>query len=391
VSPSTATVPQRALMRMIATPDSGLLAWSIPPLPASFLPRSLQVSSPGCRFLARVSSRILIADNNGAASGVLAGWLTAAGHECTTTATGEALSDARRLSPDVVIVSVRGSDDGGLWVMRALRAQREQTAVIVVASPPDFDVAVTANRLGVVDCLPGPPTKGAVIEAVTRAGLWRDAVAAAQSDVDRYPDEIAVQRSQLHETLSRVDPDAAQSVLLAILEARTPDTHDHAQRVAKTAVMIGRCMGLPGSQIEELQRAALLHDIGKIAIPARLLADTASLSEADIAMLRQHVTIGAEILGAVPVLAFAAPIVLATHERLDGRGYPAALAGDAIPLEARIISVADVYDALTGVRPYREPVSHDQANAELVRAAGQHLDPTVVRAWLGLSEDVRCS
>jgi putative two-component system response regulator len=103
------------------------------------------------------------------------------------------------------------------------------------------------------------------------------------------------------------------------------------------------------------------------------------------------VTIGADILRAIPGLASAAPIVLATHERMDGHGYPAALVGDAIPLAARIIAVADVYDALTGVRPYREPVSRDQANAELVRASGRHLDPVVVRAWLGLTEDVRCS
>lgn len=322
---------------------------------------------------------------------MLATWLTAAGHACTTALTGDALSDARRLGPDVAIIAVRGTDDGGLWVTRALRAQHEQTAVIVVASPPDFDVAVAANRLGVVECLPGPPTRGALIEAVTRAGLWRNAVEAANIGVDGYVDEMALQRSQLHETLSRVEPDAAQSVLLAILEARTPDTHDHSQRVARMAVGVGRCMGLPATKIERLQRAALLHDIGKIAIPARLLADTTSLSEVDVAMLRQHVTIGAEILRAIPVLAFAAPIVEATHERIDGRGYPASRAGEDIPLEARIISVADVYDAMTGVRPYRDPVSRDQANAELVRASGHHLDPVVVRAWLGLTEDVRCS
>lgn len=339
----------------------------------------------------RVSSKVLIADSNGEASGLLAGWLTAAGHACTTSATRDALSDARRLVPDVAIVAVHGADDGGMWVMRALRAQHEQTAIIVVASPPDFDVAVTANRLGVVDCLPGPPTRGALIEAVTRAGLWRDAVEAAQANIDRYPDEMAEQRSQLHETLSRVEPDAAQSVLLAILESRTPDTHDHSQRVAQTAVTLGRGLGLATEQIADLRRAALLHDIGKIAIPARLLADTRTLSGADIAMLRQHVTIGAEILRAIPNLAFAAPIVEATHERIDGRGYPKALTGEAIPLAARIIAVADVYDALTGVRPYREPVSRDQANAELVKASGHHLDPVVVRAWLGLSEAVRCS
>jgi putative nucleotidyltransferase with HDIG domain len=338
-----------------------------------------------------VSSKVLIADADGEASGLLAGWLTTAGHACTTTSPADALTAARQGLPDIVIVSVRSSDDGSMWVLRSLRAQHDTTAAIVIASPPDFDVAVTANRLGVVDCLPGPPTRGAVIEAVTRAGLWRHAVEAAQANAGRYADEMDEQRAMLHDTLSRVEPDAALSVLLAILEARTPDTHDHSQRVASMSVTLARCLGVGDDQIEPLHRAALLHDIGKIAMPARLLADTASLTDADITMLRQHVTIGAEILRAIPVLASAAPIVEATHERMDGHGYPASLVGEAIPLAARIIAVADVYDAMTGVRPYRDPVSGDQANAELVRASGRHLDPQVVRAWLGLAEGVRCS
>jgi putative nucleotidyltransferase with HDIG domain len=338
-----------------------------------------------------VSSKVLIADSNGEAGGLLASWLTAAGHECVTTDTSEALSDVRRLMPEVTIVAAHGADDGGMWVARALRTQHEDTAVIVVASPPDFDLAVTANRLGVVDCLPGPPTKDALLDAVTRAGLWRDAVKAAQANVDRYPDDIAEQRVRLHATLARVEPEAAQSVLLAALEARTPDTHDHSRRVADMSVTLARSLRLPEAQLEHVHRAALLHDVGKIAMPPRLLADARHLGEDDLALLRQHVTIGAEILRAIPVLAYAAPIVEATHERVDGRGYPAGLTGTDIPIEARIIAVADVYDALTGVRPYREPVSRDHANAELVRAAGHQLDAAVVRTWLGLAEDVRCS
>ena len=110
---------------------------------------------------------------------------------------------------------------------------------------------------------------------------------------------------------------------------------------------LARRMGLSDEQVDVIERSALLHDIGKIAMPARLLADTRSLSEADFTLLRQHVTIGADILRAIPTLSTVASIVEATHERIDGRGYPSGLFGDAIPIEARIISVADVYDALT--------------------------------------------
>ena len=338
-----------------------------------------------------VSSRVLIADSHGESGGQLAAWLGASGHHCTPAATADALTAVRRLAPDVAVVAVRGSDDGGMWVVRALRAQHPETAVVVIASPPDFDVAVTANRLGVVDCLPGPPTRGAVTDAVNRAELWRTATAAARSNLEMYADELEQQRSRMHDAVAQVEPDAAQAVLLALLESRSPDTHDHSQRVAGHAASLARRCGLSAAAVQRVERAALLHDIGKIAMPTELLGDTRRLSAEEVEMLRQHVTLGAELLMALPSLSSLAPIVAATHERVDGGGYPNGLAGEAIPIEARIIAVADTFDAMTGVREYREPVSRDQANAELVRASGSHLDSAIVRAWLGVTEEVRCS
>lgn len=339
-----------------------------------------------------MSARVLIVDNNADSRGQLEGWLGSAGYRCVSAATADALPEARRDAPHVAFIGVQGLDDGGMWVVRTLRSQFDTTAVVLVANPPDFDLAVTANRLGVVDCLPGPPTRGAVIDAARRAALWQAAVTAARHTPEEpYEREVADQRSRLQETVRTVDADAAQSVLLAILEARTPDTHDHSQRVAVSAVQLAQRLGLDRADVRAVERAALLHDIGKIAIPPRLLSRAVSLTEDDIRTLQQHVTIGAEVLMAVPTLAGSAPVVVATHERFDGTGYPAGLVGEEIPLAARIIAVADTFDALTEVRSYRDPVSRDQANAELVRVAGTHLDPLVVRAWLGVSEAVRCS
>jgi putative two-component system response regulator len=135
----------------------------------------------------------------------------------------------------------------------------------------------------------------------------------------------------------------------------------------------------------------LLHDIGKIAVPPRLLAQSGPLTSEEITCLRRHVTVGAEVLAEIPTLAPVAPIVAATHEKYDGTGYPKSLMGVDIPLGARIIAVADVYDALTAQRPYSDPISHDEANAELVRSSGSHLDPDVVRFWMEMIETLRCS
>jgi len=114
------------------------------------------------------------------------------------------------------------------------------------------------------------------------------------------------------------------------------------------------------------------------------------LTDEELKVVQRHVTIGAELLAEIPTLTGVAPLVAATHERYDGDGYPTGLFGDAIPLGARIIAVADVYDALTGRRPYNDPMSHDDANAELVRSAGSHLDPDVVRGWMQMVEDRQC-
>jgi putative nucleotidyltransferase with HDIG domain len=162
-------------------------------------------------------------------------------------------------------------------------------------------------------------------------------------------------------------------------------------RVARSAAALARTMRLAPVEIRDVRSAALLHDIGKVAVPPRLLAMPGPLSDDEIACLRKHVSVGAEVLAEIPTLASVAPIVRATHERFDGSGYPEGLVGVDIPLGARIIAVADAYDALTAQRPYNDPVSHDEANTELVRSSGSHLDPDVVRFWMEMIEMVRCS
>jgi HD-GYP domain-containing protein (c-di-GMP phosphodiesterase class II) len=154
--------------------------------------------------------------------------------------------------------------------------------------------------------------------------------------------------------------------------------------------MLGRALGVPLDQIPDIRRAALLHDIGKVAVPARILNSRTRPTEDEVLALRLHVTIGEEVLTGVPRLATSAVLVGATHENYDGTGYPSRLRGESIPFGSRIIAVADVYDAMTSIRPYREPLTHDEANTELMRVAGTQLDPDVVRAWTRMTESRPC-
>jgi HD-GYP domain-containing protein (c-di-GMP phosphodiesterase class II) len=155
------------------------------------------------------------------------------------------------------------------------------------------------------------------------------------------------------------------------------------------AVILAQRLGLDPDAVTDVERGALLHDIGKVAMPDSIIHKPGPLSEPEIAVVWSHPQVGHDIVSVVPALQPVAEIILASHERYDGQGYPRRLAGSAIPIGARITSVADVFDVLTSPRTYREPVSSEQACAELARCAGSQFDPEVVREWVRLVGSVR--
>ena len=156
----------------------------------------------------------------------------------------------------------------------------------------------------------------------------------------------------------------------------------HDGRVAHLAVDIGRQIGMPASELEVLGRAGLLHDVGKLGIPASILDKPAALTEAEWRIMRTHPELGLAILGATGRITREMLAVLYHHERMDGAGYPHGLAASEIPIEARIVAVADTFDALTSDRPYRRALTHSDALRRVRREAGEHLDPTLVGALL---------
>ena len=171
-----------------------------------------------------------------------------------------------------------------------------------------------------------------------------------------------------------------QSVLMQLLTEREPALHSHLCGVGALALAIGRRFGLDSEQLDELRRAAELHDLGKLAIPDELLHKPGPLSEGERDFFRQHTIIGERILAVAPSLRVIARLVRSSHERWDGKGYPDALAGEAIPLGARIIAACDAYDAIVSDRGYRARRSVVEAIAELRRHAGSQYDPRVVEA-----------
>ncbi len=175
---------------------------------------------------------------------------------------------------------------------------------------------------------------------------------------------------------------AAIKALAAALDARDPYTSGHSERVSALAVMVGRHMTLADEEIEILRLGALLHDIGKIGIRDRVLSKRGPLTDEEFEIIKTHPTVGANILRHVPFLTRHMPIVELHHEQPDGRGYPHGLFGHATPLLARIVHVADAFDAMTSARAYRPAQGESHALAELTRHRGTQFDPEVVDAFM---------
>jgi putative nucleotidyltransferase with HDIG domain len=177
--------------------------------------------------------------------------------------------------------------------------------------------------------------------------------------------------------------------LARTIDAKSPWTAGHSTRVADIALAIGRSMRFDAPSLERIRRGALLHDIGKIGISADILDSPLPLTDDQRAIVQQHPALGARILEPLPHCADILPMVLQHHERFDGAGYPAGLAGSAIALDARVLAVADVYDAMTSERPYRRGLPARDAVVRIAAAAGAHFDPDVVDAFLSAFRDRR--
>ncbi len=191
----------------------------------------------------------------------------------------------------------------------------------------------------------------------------------------------AVGHALSHKVLKEAFTGTIRSLAEAI-DAKDPSTRGHSDWVSKYALMIGRQLGLESGLLDDLKYAGYLHDVGKIGIPDNILGKTSQLSAEEWKLMKKHPIVSARILEPVPIPPVIKAAIRHHHERFDGKGYPYGLAGEAIPLAARILSVADSYDAMTSDRPYRRALSDEQAVAELTRRSGTQFDPAVVGAFL---------
>ena len=174
------------------------------------------------------------------------------------------------------------------------------------------------------------------------------------------------------------------SVLSWAIEARDPYTRGHSARVTALAEAVARKLGWSEERLASLRLGGPLHDIGKLAVSDEVLRKAGRLDDHELAQIREHPKTGARLILRIAALRDAIPYVLYHHERWDGAGYPSGKAGEEIPLEARVLAVADAFDAMTSDRPYRRALTHEEALAEVERCAGTKFDPQIASVFLEL-------
>jgi cyclic di-GMP phosphodiesterase len=286
-----------------------------------------------------IPAKILVADDDEISSRFLKRLLTRDGHQVTVVSTAEAaLASCIANPPDIVLVDLV-AQGGGFDICRRLKAQllTRLTPVVIVTSRADRDDRLRGIEAGADDFLTKP------FDSLELRARIRSLVR-----LKRYTDEL----------------ESAESVILglgATIEARDPCTQGHCQRLARYAGSLGRLLMLDETDLGALERGGFLHDIGKIAVPDRVLLKGGRLDPQESMVMREHPIVGDALCAGLRSLRSVRPIVRHHHERLDGSGYPDGLRNGAVPLLAQIVGLVDVFDALTTDRPYRAPMPREMA------------------------------
>jgi putative nucleotidyltransferase with HDIG domain len=320
------------------------------------------------------SSSILVVDDEEAVATVLARGLTYAGYDVDVAhSSQEALERLADRTFDVLLTDIHMPRMKGDEMQRIARERDPDLAVLLITAAEDVKTAVECMKDGVYDYLTKPFNLANVVMRVNRAVERRRL---QQENID-YRLHLEQRVTEKSERLRRTMQGSLEALIHA-LDARDPNTHNHSARVADLASEIAARLR-PGDHAfaNRVRIAALFHDIGKIGIPDGILIKNGPLQEDEMVLVRRHPVIGAEIL--TPLLdAETVAMVRGHHERIDGGGYPDGLAGEAIPLGARIIAVADAYDAMTSMRPYRSEIARREVLTLLLQGAGRQWDSDVL-------------
>jgi len=328
--------------------------------------------------------KCLVVDDEPRLRRVLVRLLEGEGFTCTEAGSGtEALEIMQHDPVPLVISDLRMPQMDGVTLLREVIAKWPDTAVIVVTAVAEVESAVACLQLGALDYVAKPFHLDEVRARVTQALDKRRLILENRMFQRELEQRVQEQARRIEElSLERLQ------ALVHIVEEKDTYLRGHSVRVANYAVAIGRGMDLAAATVDMIALGAELHDLGKIGVQESVLHKPGKLTEAEYRHIMEHPVIGARILAPLMRDAPAAlAIVRSHHERLDGKGFPDGLNGGEIPLEVRVVTVADSFDAMTSVRPYRPALSVPKAVRELEEGKGSQFDPRAVDAFLAAFPD----
>src|SRR6059036_4084037 len=323
--------------------------------------------------------KCLVVDDEPRLRRVLVRLLEGEGFSCAEAGSGtEALEILQQDPVPLVISDLRMPQMDGVTLLREIIARWPTTAVIVVTAVAEVESAVACLQLGALDYVAKPfhldEVRARVMQALDKRSLKMEV-----EDYRRTLEERVQEQARRIEELSLERLQA----LVHFLEEKDPYTSGHSVRVADYSARIGGQMGLSQTVMDAVALGAELHDLGKIGVSEAVLHKPGKLTDIEYRHIMEHPVTGARILGPLMRDAPAAlAIVRSHHERMDGKGFPDGLKGEEIPLEVRIVTVADSFDAMTSLRPYRPALSVPKAMVELEDGKGMQFDPGAVQAFL---------
>jgi putative two-component system response regulator len=342
--------------------------------------------SAGCEHSALLAMRVLIVDDNQANTELLEQLLEQAGYT-NLLSTGRpqtvaALCDAWK--PDLMLLDLHMPELSGFEVLSSISnliAPPESLPVLVVTADTTTPARHQALNAGARDYITKPVDGVDLLLRVRTQLLTRHLQRRCQNRNEQLDEAVRLRTLELEQARTE-----SLAILASVTEYHDGETHDHTQRVGALAALIARRLGLPETVVATIRAAAPLHDIGKIAIAREILLKPGPLSADERHVMMRHVEIGARMLAPArsPVLRLAAEIARTHHERWDGTGYLAGLAGEQIPVCGRITAVADMFDALTHERPYKRAWDRGRALAEISAHSGRQFDPRVVAALFAI-------
>ena len=332
-----------------------------------------------------MEDQILVVDDEELICSIFAKRLKKEGYSCITANNGrEALNHFYKDTLTLIISDIKMPQMDGMELLKKVKAVDPKMMVIIMTSYPDIDLAVEAMRLGAFDFIIKPIELDLVVLSIKKAlerKRLEEEVEAYHHHLEKLVGERTAKLQEAYHILKRAHLDSVK-VLVGAIDAKDPYTRGHSDRVRKMSIKMGSQLSFDEIRLESLEYGALLHDIGKIGIKDEVLQKQSSLSPEEYQNIQEHPLIGVKIVEGIDFFKDKITMIRHHHEHFDGNGYPDALVGEAIPVEARIIAVADTFDAMTSGRPHRGRMTIEDVLVELEEDKGKKFDPHILEVFI---------